>query len=51
MPGLTREMIIKEIKQTFYDIKKINKKIVLDVKGVVKSEEEYISPSRPYCTL
>lgn len=57
-PDLTREEIIEEIKKTFDDIKREYKreygekegreKLVLDVKGVSQSEEEFISPNRPY---
>jgi len=47
-PDLTRENIIEEIKLCFGDINKINKSIVLDVKGVVGEEEKYIGSYRPY---
>lgn len=47
-PDLTREEIVEEIKHTFDDIKKKNEKVVLDVKGVVRSEEDYINPTRGY---
>lgn len=47
-PDLTREQIVEEIKNTFADIVKSNGKVVLDVKGVKKDEEAYISPNRPY---
>lgn len=47
-PDLAREDIVEEIKNTFEDIKKKNKKVVLDVKGVVKQEEDYINPERSY---
>ena len=50
-PDLKREDIVEEIKRTFDDIKKKNKHVVLDVKGVVGKEEEYVNPSRPYCEL
>lgn len=48
-PDITRKEIVEEIKLTFDDIKKKNKHVVLDVKGVVGEEERYINPSRPYC--
>lgn len=41
-PGLEREMIIDELRDTFEDIKATNPKIVRDVKGVVQEEEEII---------
>ena len=47
-PDLTRQEIVEEIKRTFDDIGKKERKVVLDVKGVVKEEEDYISPNRPY---
>ncbi len=48
-PDLTRPEIVEEIKRTFDDIRKKDRKnLVLDVKGVVAKEEEYISPNRPY---
>jgi len=47
-PDLAREDIVEEIKNTFDDIKKRNKKVVLDVKGVVRSEEDYINLNKPY---
>lgn len=47
-PYLSREEIVEEIKETFSDIRKTNPKIVLDVKGIVEKEEEYITPYRPY---
>jgi hypothetical protein len=48
-PGLTREEVVEEIKRTFDDIRKKDRKdLVLDVKGVIDKEEEYISPNRPY---
>lgn len=47
-PDLTREEIVEEIKRTFDDIGKKNRKLILDVKGVVRSEEDYINPNRPY---
>ncbi|MFH1072432.1 MAG: cobalamin-dependent protein [Nanoarchaeota archaeon] len=48
-PDLTRQEIIEEIKRTFDDIRKKGRKnLVLDVKGVIDKEEEYISPHRPY---
>jgi len=48
-PDLTRPEIIEEIKRTFDDIRMKNRKdLVLDVKGVIDSEEEYITPTRPY---
>lgn len=47
-PDLAREDIVEETKNTFDDIKKRNKKVVLDVKGVVRSEEDYINPNRLY---
>jgi anaerobic magnesium-protoporphyrin IX monomethyl ester cyclase len=48
-PDLTRQEIIDEIKRTFEDIRKKDRKdLVLDVKGVIDKEEEYIKPNRPY---
>lgn len=48
-PDLTRSEIVDEIKGTFDDIRKKDRKnLVLDVKGVVREEEEHISPSRHY---
>ncbi len=48
-PDLTRQEILTEIKQTFEEIRKKGRKdLILDIKGVVKDEEEYVSPSRPY---
>jgi radical SAM superfamily enzyme YgiQ (UPF0313 family) len=48
-PDLTREEIVNEIKRTFDDIRnKGRDELVLDVKGVVGEEEEYINPSHPY---
>lgn len=47
-PDMKREDIIEEIKSTFKDIRNKNKKIVLDVKGVVDKEEDYINPCRDY---
>ncbi|MEW5896234.1 MAG: hypothetical protein AB1668_00950 [Nanoarchaeota archaeon] len=48
-PDLTRQEIIDEIKRTFDEIRKKDKKdLVLDVKGVIDCEEEYISPTHPY---
>jgi radical SAM superfamily enzyme YgiQ (UPF0313 family) len=47
-PDLTREQIIDEIKQTFDEIRIKDHQPVLDVKGVMPDEEEYISPRRPY---
>ena len=48
-PDLTRPEIIEEIKRTFDDIRMKNRKdLVLDIKGVIDSEEEYITPTRPY---
>jgi radical SAM superfamily enzyme YgiQ (UPF0313 family) len=41
-PGLQREDIVEEIKQTFSDIRENNTEVVLDVKGVIAGEEEYI---------
>lgn len=46
--GITRRDILDEIKKTFEDIRKINPDLVLDAKGVIGWEEEYIQPSRPY---
>ncbi len=48
-PDLTRQEIVEEIKRTFNDLRKKDRKdLVLDVKGVVNKEEEYINPTRPY---
>ena len=48
-PDLSREEIIGEIKNTFDYIRNVGRKeLILDVKGVVRSEEEYINPVRPY---
>lgn len=48
-PDLTRPEIVEEIKRTFDDLRKKDRKnLVLDVKGVVDKEEEYINPTRPY---
>ncbi|HJX50185.1 MAG TPA: hypothetical protein VJ438_01850 [Candidatus Nanoarchaeia archaeon] len=47
-PDIERGEIIEEIKTTFEDIKNKNKKVVLDVKGVVNEEEDYINPNRSY---
>lgn len=49
-PELTREEIVEKIKETFTAIRLKNRiDLVLDVKGVIKSEEEEINPSRQYC--
>jgi len=48
-PGLTRQDVVDEIKMTFDDIRKKGRAdLVLDVKGVVAGEEDYINPNRPY---
>ena len=47
-PSITRERILDSIKDTFNDIRKKRDDVVLDVKGVVEDEEEYIEPGRPY---
>ncbi len=47
-PYLTRGEIVEEIKSTFDDIRRRDRKPILDVKGVVKKEEKHINPSRPY---
>lgn len=48
-PDLTREKILEEINRTFSDIsKKERKDLVLDIKGVVGEEEDYVNSIRPY---
>jgi radical SAM superfamily enzyme YgiQ (UPF0313 family) len=48
-PGLTRNGILEEIQSTFSDIKQTSSRAVLDVKGVMPPEEEFIQPRRGYC--
>ena len=50
-PHIRREEILEEIKDTFGEIKKKRPELILDVKGVVKEEEEYIDPNRPYAKI
>lgn len=49
--GLTREMVLEEIRSTFADIraKTPNRRLVLDIKGVIEEEEQNIFPRRYYC--
>lgn len=48
-PDLTRSEIVEEIKRTFDDIRKKNRKdLVLDVKGVIGNEEKYVDPNHQY---
>jgi radical SAM superfamily enzyme YgiQ (UPF0313 family) len=49
--GLSREMILDEIKSVFADIRSqtLEQQLVLDVKGVIPKEEQDIAPRRYYC--
>lgn len=50
-PELTREKVLEEIGSVFEDIraKTPNRKLVLDIKGVMANEEASVNPRRYYC--
>lgn len=50
-PELSRERVLDEIKLAFADIRSrtLNRRLVLDIKGVLADEEMAISPRRYYC--
>ena len=50
-PSLTRQEIIKEISQTFENIYKKRKDIILDVKGIIPEEEKIIVTNRDYAKM
>lgn len=50
-PELTRERVLEEIRTVFADIcaKTTERRLVLDIKGVLADEEEAVNPRRYYC--